>query len=126
MNYGCFELSPASSGEQPQGLGLLLGTLIVARPAFARATYDKLPQKWSSGKSVHYLHLPATWSLTAYAGEHRVLSHNLGTAALFAAKLRYRIPILPLVFLFTGTGAALVYSWLRRPGGAASSVAPEL
>ncbi|HEX5575931.1 MAG TPA: hypothetical protein VFX42_08670, partial [Gemmatimonadales bacterium] len=46
--------------------------------------------------------------------------------ALFAAKLRYRIPILPLVFLFTGAGAAVLYSWLRRGRGAASSVATKL
>ncbi len=34
--------------------------------------------------------------------------------ALFAAKLRYRIPVLPLVFLFTGVGAAALYSFVRR------------
>jgi hypothetical protein len=34
--------------------------------------------------------------------------------ALFVAKLRYRIPILPLLFLFAGAGAAAVYSFLRR------------
>jgi 4-amino-4-deoxy-L-arabinose transferase-like glycosyltransferase len=47
--------------------------------------------------------------------------------ALFAAKLRYRIPVLPLVFLFTGAGAVAVYSLLRRAGGSTvSSPAPKL
>jgi hypothetical protein len=31
--------------------------------------------------------------------------------ALFVAKLRYRMPVLPLVFVFTGAGAAAVYSF---------------
>jgi hypothetical protein len=36
--------------------------------------------------------------------------------ALFVAKLRYRMPVLPLVFVFTGAGAAAIYSLaLRRP-----------
>jgi hypothetical protein len=34
--------------------------------------------------------------------------------ALFVAKLRYRIPILPLLFLFTGAGAAAAQSLMRR------------
>ena len=34
--------------------------------------------------------------------------------ALFVAKVRYRIPILPLLFLFTGVGATAVLSWARR------------
>jgi 4-amino-4-deoxy-L-arabinose transferase-like glycosyltransferase len=39
--------------------------------------------------------------------------------ALFVAKLRYRIPILPLLFVFTGAGAAAVLSFVRgsRIGG---------
>ena len=40
--------------------------------------------------------------------------------ALFVAKLRYRIPVLPLVFLFTGVGAAALYAFVRgasRGGG---------
>jgi len=47
--------------------------------------------------------------------------------ALFVAKLRYRIPILPLLFLFTGAGVAAVYSLVRRPGASAgsSSAAPK-
>jgi 4-amino-4-deoxy-L-arabinose transferase-like glycosyltransferase len=39
--------------------------------------------------------------------------------AVFAAKLRYRIPVLPLVFLFTGAGAAAIYSFARRGRGEA-------
>jgi 4-amino-4-deoxy-L-arabinose transferase-like glycosyltransferase len=34
--------------------------------------------------------------------------------ALFVAKLRYRIPVLPLLFLFTGAGVAAVFSLIRR------------
>ena len=34
--------------------------------------------------------------------------------ALFVAKLRYRIPILPLLFVFTGAGAAAAYRLIRR------------
>ena len=34
--------------------------------------------------------------------------------AIFVAKLRYRIPILPLVFLFSGAGAATAYQFIRR------------
>lgn len=33
--------------------------------------------------------------------------------ALFVGKLRYRIPVLPLVFLFTGVGASTIYSLAR-------------
>ena len=42
-----------------------------------------------------------------------ILGYALGYAML-VAKLRYRIPVLPLVFLFTGAGAAAVYLFLRR------------
>jgi hypothetical protein len=42
-----------------------------------------------------------------------ILAYALGHA-LFVAKLRYRIPILPLLFLFTGVGAAATYSVVRR------------
>lgn len=35
--------------------------------------------------------------------------------ALFVAKLRYRIPVLPLLFIFTATGAASAYSAVRGP-----------
>lgn len=42
-----------------------------------------------------------------------ILAYALGYAML-VAKLRYRIPVLPLVFLFTGAGAAAVYPVLRR------------
>ena len=41
--------------------------------------------------------------------------------ALFVAKLRYRIPILPLLFLFTGAGTAAVYSFLERASRRSSS-----
>jgi hypothetical protein len=41
--------------------------------------------------------------------------------ALFVAKLRYRIPVLPLVFLFTGVGAATLYSFARRTVGRAEA-----
>jgi hypothetical protein len=34
--------------------------------------------------------------------------------ALFVAKIRYRIPVLPLVFLFTGAGAAAAWASVRR------------
>jgi hypothetical protein len=49
-----------------------------------------------------------------------ILAYAAGYA-LFAAKLRYRIPVLPLLFLFTGAGAAAVYSFLRRPSGGGRS-----
>ena len=42
-----------------------------------------------------------------------ILAYAAGYA-LFVAKLRYRIPILPLLFLFTGTGAAAALAWVRR------------
>ena len=45
-----------------------------------------------------------------------VLGYAAGYA-VFAAKLRYRIPVLPLVFLFTGAGAAALYSFARRGRG---------
>jgi len=41
-----------------------------------------------------------------------ILAYAAGYA-LFVVKLRYRIPVLPLLFLFTGAGAAAVYSFLR-------------
>jgi hypothetical protein len=42
-----------------------------------------------------------------------VLAWAIGYA-LFVAKLRYRIPVLPLLFLFTGAGAAAAFSLIRR------------
>jgi hypothetical protein len=42
-----------------------------------------------------------------------ILAYALGYA-LFVTKLRYRIPVLPLLFLFTGAGAAAAYSTVRR------------
>ena len=48
-----------------------------------------------------------------------ILAYAAGYA-LFVAKLRYRIPVLPLVFLFTGVGAAALYAFVRgasRGGG---------
>ena len=44
-----------------------------------------------------------------------ILAYAVGYA-IFAAKLRYRIPVLPLVFLFTGVGAAALYSLMRGGG----------
>jgi len=41
-----------------------------------------------------------------------ILAYTAGYA-LFAAKLRYRIPVLPLVFLFTGVGAVALFSVWR-------------
>jgi hypothetical protein len=41
--------------------------------------------------------------------------------ALFVAKLRYRIPILPLLFLFTGAGAAAAYRLIRPAADRGSS-----
>ena len=49
-----------------------------------------------------------------------ILAYAAGYA-LFVVKLRYRIPVLPLLFLFTGAGAAAAYSLMRRAGGASSS-----
>ena len=49
-----------------------------------------------------------------------ILAYAAGYA-LFAAKLRYRIPVLPLLFLFTGVGAAALYSLLRRGSGGGES-----
>ncbi|HEY5939220.1 MAG TPA: hypothetical protein VIT87_00270, partial [Gemmatimonadales bacterium] len=49
-----------------------------------------------------------------------ILAYAVGYA-LFAAKLRYRIPVLPLLFLFSGAGAAALYSFLRRPSGGGGS-----
>jgi hypothetical protein len=45
-----------------------------------------------------------------------ILAYAVGYA-VFMAKLRYRIPVLPLVFLFTGAGAAAIYSFARRGRG---------
>ena len=42
-----------------------------------------------------------------------IVAYAIGYA-LFVAKLRYRIPILPLVFLFSGVGAAAAYQFIRR------------
>jgi hypothetical protein len=49
-----------------------------------------------------------------------ILAYATGYA-LFVAKLRYRIPILPLLFLFTGAGAAAAYSLVRRAAGRSAS-----
>jgi hypothetical protein len=49
-----------------------------------------------------------------------ILAYAAGFA-LFVAKLRYRIPVLPLVFLFTGAGATAVYSFVRRAGARPSA-----
>jgi 4-amino-4-deoxy-L-arabinose transferase-like glycosyltransferase len=46
-----------------------------------------------------------------------VLAYALGYA-LFVGKLRYRIPILPLVFLFAGAAAATLYAEILRRRGA--------
>ena len=42
-----------------------------------------------------------------------IMTYAVGYA-LFVAKLRYRIPVLPLLFLFTGVGAAAVFQFIRR------------
>jgi hypothetical protein len=42
-----------------------------------------------------------------------ILAYALGYA-LFVAKLRYRIPVLPLLFLFTGLGSTVLWSLLGR------------
>jgi hypothetical protein len=42
-----------------------------------------------------------------------ILAYALGYA-LLVVKLRYRMPILPLLFLFTGAGAVALYSWLAQ------------
>jgi hypothetical protein len=52
-----------------------------------------------------------------------ILAYAAGYA-LFVAKLRYRIPVLPLLFLFTGAGAAAVYSFARRAMGRAEAGQP--
>jgi uncharacterized membrane protein len=52
-----------------------------------------------------------------------ILAYAVGYA-LFAAKLRYRIPVLPLLFLFTGAGAAAAYSLVRRPAAREPSSSP--
>jgi hypothetical protein len=44
--------------------------------------------------------------------------------SMFVAKLRYRIPVLPLLFLFTGAGAAVVLSLARRTAGRAETTDP--
>jgi 4-amino-4-deoxy-L-arabinose transferase-like glycosyltransferase len=49
--------------------------------------------------------------------------------ALFVAKLRYRMPVLPLVFVFTGAGVAAVHSFALgrlRPRGPASGIESPL
>ena len=56
-----------------------------------------------------------------------VLAFSLGYA-LFHGKLRYRIPILPIVFGFAGLGAQAVFSWAKRPalpGARQPPVAPR-
>jgi 4-amino-4-deoxy-L-arabinose transferase-like glycosyltransferase len=45
--------------------------------------------------------------------------------ALFVAKVRYRIPVLPLLFLFTGAGAAAVYRLIRRAADRRLSSSPS-
>lgn len=52
-----------------------------------------------------------------------IIAYGAGYA-LVVAKLRYRIPILPLLFLFTGVGAAAVFSVVRRPRAGAGSSPP--
>jgi hypothetical protein len=52
-----------------------------------------------------------------------VLAFSLGYA-LFHGKLRYRIPILPIVFAFAGLGAQAVFSWAKRPALARRAVPP--
>ena len=42
-----------------------------------------------------------------------IMTYAVGYA-LFVAKLRYRIPVLPLLFLFTGVGAAAIFQFIRR------------
>jgi hypothetical protein len=42
-----------------------------------------------------------------------ILSWAVGYA-LFVAKLRYRIPVLPLLFVFTGAGAVTALAFLQR------------
>jgi len=44
-----------------------------------------------------------------------ILSFSLGYA-IFYGKLRYRIPILPIVLAFAGLGAATLLVWLNRAG----------
>lgn len=41
-----------------------------------------------------------------------ILSYAMGFA-LFVGKIRYRIPVLPLLYLFTGVGASTIYSLAR-------------
>ena len=52
-----------------------------------------------------------------------MLAYAVGYS-LFVAKLRYRIPVLPLVFLFTGAGVAVVLSFARRTAGRAETANP--
>jgi hypothetical protein len=42
-----------------------------------------------------------------------ILAYAVGYA-VFVAKLRYRIPVLPLLFLFSGAGAATAYHFIQR------------
>jgi hypothetical protein len=48
-----------------------------------------------------------------------ILAYAAGYA-LFVAKLRYRIPVLPLLFLFTGAGTAAIYSLAGLAAGRAA------
>jgi CHASE2 domain-containing sensor protein len=43
--------------------------------------------------------------------------------ALFVAKLRYRIPVLPLLFVFTGAGAVTAIRFVQRTARDGDSVA---
>lgn len=52
-----------------------------------------------------------------------ILAYAVGYA-LFVAKLRYRIPVLPLLFVFTGAGAAAAYSLMRRAATRGLSSSP--
>ena len=36
--------------------------------------------------------------------------------AMLVVKLRYRMPVLPLLFLYTGAGAAVLHAWMARRG----------
>lgn len=87
------------------------------RPLFSRSARDLV-----SAGSFSLELLLALVGITAVARTHWrqallllgvILAYAAGYA-LFVAKLRYRIPILPLLFVFTGAGAAAVYSLARR------------
>lgn len=97
-----------------------------AEPLFSRGPRD-LVSAVSFGVELALALVGLVAALRARRGQALlILSLTLGYAlgyALFVAKLRYRIPVLPLVFVFTAAGATKVASAMRLPATRRQGVA---